>query len=104
MAAQPYSTGDASQNGFVAACRSNGGTTKRLGTRIVQCTLPNGYVIVCNFNPHLCVDFPPLSAPDIDPAGTHGELGGGVIDPVNDPGNLTHDPIDLGRQSERRAR
>jgi hypothetical protein len=59
-AAKPYSTG-ASQNGFVAACRGAGGTPKRLATRVVQCTLPNGYVMVCNFNSGLCVDFPPAT-------------------------------------------
>lgn len=59
-AAKPYSTGG-SQNGFVAACRGAGGTPKRLDTRIVQCTLPNGYVIVCNFNSGLCVDVPPAT-------------------------------------------
>lgn len=74
-AAKPYSIGGGSQNGFVAACRGVGGTTKRLDTRVVQCTLPNGYVIVCNFNTHMCVDYPPLksgSLGTIDPQWTVG--------------------------------
>lgn len=58
-AAKPYSIGNASQNGFVNACRDSGGKTERLSTRVVQCTLPNGYVIVCNFNSGLCIDYPP---------------------------------------------
>lgn len=56
--ARPYTTGG-SQMGFVNACRYNGGVTKRLDTYVVQCTLPNGYVIVCNFGTGICVDFPP---------------------------------------------
>lgn len=77
-AAKPYSIGNASQQGFVNACRENGGTTKRLSTRVVECTLPNGYVIVCNFNSGLCIDYPPQQIVTSDP---------GVQDPVIGPGS-----------------
>ena len=69
---RPYSIGNASQNGFVAACRENGGTTRRLSTRVVECTLPNGYVIVCNFNSGLCIDYPPSGVISVDDSGTNG--------------------------------
>lgn len=70
--AKPYSIGNASQNGFVAACRENGGTTRRLTTRVVECTLPNGYVIVCNFNSGLCIDYPPQQIQTTSPSTTLG--------------------------------
>src|SRR4051812_10612176 len=38
------------QNGFTAACRNNGGTPKRVGSRIVKCTLGDGSTITCDFN------------------------------------------------------
>jgi hypothetical protein len=44
------------QNGFNQACRSRGGTTKRVGSRVVRCTLPDGSAVTCNFNydPPVC--------------------------------------------------
>ncbi len=71
-AAKPYSIGNASQNGFVAACQYNGGTTRRLSTRVVECTLPNGYVIVCNFNSGLCVDYPPAGIISVSDSSSNG--------------------------------
>lgn len=71
-AAKPYSIGNASQQGFVNACRENGGTTKRLSTRVVECTLPNGYVIVCNFNSGLCIDYPPSEVISVENPGSNG--------------------------------
>lgn len=38
------------QNGFTGACRKHGGTPKRVGSRIVKCTLGDGTTITCDFN------------------------------------------------------
>ena len=37
------------QNEFVGKC-GGGGTTKRLGPRVVQCTTGSGEVVICDFN------------------------------------------------------
>ncbi len=44
------------QNAFTNACRDHGGTPKRVGSRIVKCTLGDGTTITCdfNFNPPSC--------------------------------------------------
>ena len=45
------------QNEFVSKCRAGGGTTKRLGTHVVQCTTGSGEVVTCDFNtsPATCI-------------------------------------------------
>lgn len=42
------------QNGFVRNCRNAGGTTERVGTRTVKCTLPSGSTVTCNFITREC--------------------------------------------------
>ncbi len=46
-----------SQNDFVSQCRAGGGTSKRLGTHVVQCTTGGGQVVTCDFNtsPASCI-------------------------------------------------
>jgi hypothetical protein len=45
------------QNDFVQACRERYGTTKRVRSRVVRCTLPDGSTVTCdfNYNPPDCV-------------------------------------------------
>lgn len=66
------------QNAFNQACRAHGGTTKRVRSRVVRCTLPDGSAVTCNFNYD-----PPVCAWAL----TASE--GGVFDPA---GGLVLDP------------
>lgn len=64
------------QNEFVNACRNGGGTPKRVGTHIVQCTTSDGTVVTCDFNtsPASCtIPFTQASG------GVLGQVTGGVL-------------------------
>ncbi len=68
------------QNEFVRACRAGGGTTKRLGTHVVQCTTGSGEVVTCDFNttPATCII--PFTPQQSDPMAP---VTGGIFEQVD---------------------
>lgn len=56
------------QNDFNKACRNHGGTTKRVGSRVVRCTLQDGSTVTCDFNtnPPTCTKSAALVSGTID--------------------------------------
>lgn len=73
------------QQAFVKACRDRGGTTKRVGSRVVQCTLPGGKTVTCDFNtnPPTCT-----KARTGPKGGAHGPIGGGDVGADPNGGNV----------------
>ena len=74
------------QNDFVNACRNGGGTSKRVGSRVVQCTTADGTVVTCDFNtsPASCtIPFKPAPVNPLSQPAT-----GGVLD--------VYEPVDSG--------
>ncbi len=74
------------QNEFVNACRNGGGTSKRVGSRVVQCTTADGTVVTCDFNtsPASCtIPFTPAPQDPVFQPAT-----GGVLD--------VYEPVDSG--------
>ena len=70
------------QNNFVEACRDAGGTTKRVGPRVVRCTFADGTTKTCDFN----TPRPSCSNAQTHPtSGGTGSLGGGVVGPDPNP-------------------
>lgn len=74
------------QNAFTAACRNHGGTPKRVGTRVVKCTLGDGTVITCDFNFN-----PPSCTKALTPSGGGHNAGGGA---AVDPADVAEQPLD----------
>jgi hypothetical protein len=74
------------QNAFTAACRNHGGTPKRVGTRVVKCTLGDGTVITCDFNFN-----PPSCTKALTPSGGGHNAGGGA---AVDPSDVAAQPLD----------
>jgi hypothetical protein len=85
-----------SQHEFVQSCKTGGGTSKSVGIRIVQCTLPSGTVVTCDFNTNTC------TVPFTQPPDTHPPIGGGVLTQgeaaPSDPGThtVTVDKVNAG--------
>ncbi len=85
-AAKPSSA--RTQNNFVEACRDGGGTTKRVGSRVVRCTFADGKTKTCDFNtaPPICVNARTRPTGD-----ANGSIGGGNDRPI-DGGVVGPDP------------
>lgn len=68
------------QNEFVSKCRAGGGTTKRLASRVVQCTTGSGEVVICDFNTSPASCIVPFTPPQ---SGATVPVTGGVSEQVD---------------------
>ena len=68
------------QNDFTRACRAGGGTPKRLGPHVVQCTTGGGEVVTCDFNTSPATCIIPFTPQQSDP---FAPVTGGVFEQVD---------------------